>query len=311
MRVPGLAFACVSILASVGSVAAKDDPPGGSETVMGVPVVPAGFADAWLGWRIVNSTQDPNGSHIAGGGAFAYSIPFGNGFAVQPEIRGETYADPGDYSPLGALLIGGHVNWRDPDRFLIGAFAAAARPFGDQIDTNAPGFYSGWGYIFGAEAQAYLGRATIYVQGGFADIRTDFDDGPEGFVRGWFAGVAARYFVNDDFMLEAEYAFGRTPCFIDGDCFPAQDAGVVHNWGLTAKFRLGDGPIPVYGLVGYHGGSYLATQDPDSGTEHVVKAGITVPLGQFGSLFHNDRHGANVTLPMVPVRGAAWAEPLD
>lgn len=257
----------------------------------------------------MSSTQDPNGRHLAYGANAAVSIPFGSNFSIQVETRYERYRDLDSYSPLGAFVAGGHLSWRNSDRFLVGAFAAAAKPYGDQIDNDSPGFYSGWGYIVGGEAQAYLNRTTLYVQAGYANIRTDFDGGPEGFVTGWFGRIIGRYFLTDDFMIQGEYGFGYTPCFIDGDCAPDQDAGLVHNWGISAQFRIAQS-LPLYATVGYSGGIYTANEDPDTGREHVFRIGLTIPFGA-DTLFDNDRRGATLSLPLLPVRGAAWAEPLD
>lgn len=294
-----LALAVGLIAVSAGSALAQA--PAGSA------LVTAGMADVWFGWRSVESTQDPNGEDLSLGANGFVSVPVGSAISIQLDAQYERYVDDDSYSPLGALLLGGHASWRNPERFLVGAFAAAALPQGDQIDNDSPGFYSGWGYIAGAEAQVYLNDFTLYVQGGLGDIRTDFDSGPEGFVNGWFVRALGRYFITDNFMLQAEYSYGTTDCFIDGACAPAEDAGVFHNWGVLAKFLIaGD----LYGTLEYVGGSYEATEDPDLGTEHVVRAGISVLFGA-ESLRHNDRYGATLSLPLVGVRGAAWAEPLD
>jgi hypothetical protein len=109
-------------------------------------------------------------------------------------------------------------------------------------------------------------------------------------------------------MIEAEYSYGHTDCFIDGDCSPSEDAGEFHNWGVLAKMRLHNWPL--YGTLAYRGGRYTATEDPDTGTEHVVMVGLSALFGAT-SLRHNDRYGATLSLPMLPARGAAWAEPLD
>lgn len=301
-------LAGTSLAADVMPIAAPSVAP------MVVPTPPsdlllAGMVGGWGGYRIVSSTDDPNGRHLAYGADGVISIPFGNSFSAQMDARYEHYRDFDSYSPLGGLVVGGHLSWRNPDSFLAGIFGAAARPYGDQIDNDSPGFYSGWGYIVGAEAQAYLSRTTFYVQAGYANIRTDYDAGPEGFVTGWFARGEARYFVSDDFMIAAEYGFGRTPCFIDGLCAPTEDAGIVHNWGVSAQFRIAES-LPLYATLAYNGGRYTATEDPDTGREHVFRVGLSLAFGA-GTLFENDRRGATLSLPMLPVRGAAWAEPLD
>lgn len=270
----------------------------------------AGYVASWGGWRWLVSSDDPDdNSHLAFGVGGAISVPFGANMSVQLEGGYERYRDPGSEASLGALVAGGHVSWRNPDRFLVGLFGAAARPFADTIDDDSPGFYSGLGFMVGAEAQAYFARTTLYVQAGFADIRVDDDGGPEGFVSGWFGAAELRYFLNDDAMLVAGFGFGYTACFIDGDCWPSEDAGVAANWELKGTFRIVQA-APVYLTLGYRGGLYVATEDGDMGREHILLAGITVPFGA-GSLFDNDRRGATLTLPFLPVRDAAWVPGLD
>lgn len=273
-------------------------------------LVTAGYVGAWGGYRFRTSNEgdDDPSAHLAYGANAAISIPFAGSLSIQLETRYEHYRDTDDYSPLGALVAGGHFSFRNPDRFLVGAFAAAARPMLAELNVDTADATTGWGYIVGGEAQVYVGRATLYAQAGFGNIATDFDGGPEGFVRGWFAGIEARYFITDNFMVAANYGFGYTPCFIDGDCAPTQDAGIIHNAGASATLRIGNSPVAI--TAGYEFGRYYATEDDDGGYEHTFRIGLTIPFGA-GTLFDNDRRGATLSLPMLPARAAAWAELLD
>ena len=60
-----------------------------------------------------------------------------------------------------SYLIGGHANWRDPGRGLIGIFGGA----GDA--TNFFNFSSVRHGLIGGEAQVYWGPPPLYGQGGY------------------------------------------------------------------------------------------------------------------------------------------------
>lgn len=307
-----LATVSAAAAANAADIAPVVVPP----TVVVVPVTPAGglvtagYVGVWGGYRFraSNEGDDDPSSHLAYGANAAISIPFAGSLSIQVETRYEGYRDPETYAPQGAFLAGGHLSFRNPDRFLIGAFGAAARSLPGVLNQDTADATTGWGYIVGGEAQVYLGRATLYAQAGYGNIATDDDGGPEGFIRGWFASIEGRYFVTDNFMVAAHYGFGYTPCFIDGTCAPAEDAGIIHNAGVAATLRIGQSPTAI--TAGYEFGRYYATEDDDAGTEHTFRIGLTIPFGA-GTVFDNDRRGATLSLPMLPARAAAWAELLD
>lgn len=274
-----------------------------------------GILDGWVGWRTVTSTDSniEGNSHLTyGGNAFA-SIPLGERISMQLDAQGEFHADGQELAPKGAAMLGGHLSYRDPSNYLIGAFAGFGRPLAS-IGNDTPGSHSGWGYVLGGEGQVYVDKLTLYGQAGFGDFKVDDNGGPEGFVNGWFVRGVARYFFNEEFFVEGEYAYGYTNCYIDGSCAPTQDAGVFHNWGAKAVFRLPHATtMPIYGTLAYQGGSYYATNDLDTGTEHSFRVGLRVMFGKAGAptLLANDRYGATLDTPMLPARAAAWTETLD
>ena len=67
---------------------------------------------------------------------------------------------------------------------------------------------------------------------------------------------------------------------------------------------------PIYGTLAYRGAYYDATTENDHATEHVFKAGIKVLFGA-ATLQQNDRYGATLDLPMLPVRANSLTENLD
>jgi len=284
-------------------------PPPVSQSLMFMTVI-----DGWLGYRAVSSTDDPDdNSHFTYGGNAYASIPLGPRTSVQLDLQGEFHDDSNFEASEGAAMFGGHLSYRDPTSHLVGAFAGVGKPFADTIDDDSPGAYSGVGYVVGAEGQLYINNLTLYGQAGFGDFKVDDDGGPEGFVNGWFVRGVGRHFVNDNFFLQAEYAFGYTNCYIDGDCAPSEDAGIFHNWGAKAVGRLMGGAMPIYGTLEYQGGLYHADEDPDMGTEHSIRVGLRVLFGAGGAptLLANDRYGATLDTPMLPVRAATWVPGMD
>ena len=174
---------------------------------------------------------------------------------------------------------------------------------GTSLDSASGG--NGLGFLGGVEAQGYLGNFTLYGQVGYADFQVD-DDSPngEGFTEGWFASGEARYFINDDFMLYANVAYGETGSYEDGD-----DDGEIWNWGAGGKILLASS-MPIYGTLDDRGGYYDSTTEGDTGEEHAVLVGLSFLFGA-PSLMENDRRGATLSTPMLPARAAAWTEALD
>ena len=250
--------------------------------------------------------EDPDineGTDLTFAGQGAVNIPLGEMLSVQLDGQTELYDRGGDNKDdaTSASMMGGHLSLRDPGMGLVGLFAGVG--LGTSLDDSDDG--EGLGFLAGAEAQAYLGNFTLYGQVGFGDFVVDDDDPDgEGFVDGWFAGAEARYFIHEDFMLNASVAYGETDSVEDGD-----QAGRFWNWGAGAKLRLTDS-MPIYGTLDYRGGFYDSYENEDEIEEHAVLVGLAFAFGA-PSLMENDRRGATLTTPMLPARVAAWTEALD
>ena len=257
----------------------------------------AGTLGFGAGPRWIKATDGPNNNTSAAfSGEGHVSLPFTDLFSLQMDVQSEMNSDNEDEAPMGGHMIGGHLSLRDPDLGLVGFLAGAGVPSGEDIDGLEVG------YLVGGEWQAYLGDFTIYSQAGWGNF--EVDDDREGFIKGWFISGAGRYFPTDDIMIEAGASYGRTDDFIDGT-----DSGKIWNWSAKGKMRVMD-KYPVYATAAYLGGNYDATTENDWGKDHTVLVGFSFLFGA-DSLKHNDRYGATLNQPMLPVRAAAWAEGLD
>lgn len=264
-------------------------------------LISSGIGEFAIGYKSADSTEDVNDDSFTYSGAVRYSIPLAKNFSIQLDAEGEVYnPDRGgggdEEEPKDVYLIGGHVSLRDPNRGLVGLFAATGRASNQDDDDVEQGF------MVGVEAQVYLGNFTIYGQAAYADF--EVDDNPEGFVEGEVYRIVGRWFFGKDSMVEAEYAYGETDSFIDGD-----DKGEFEGWGIKVKTRLSSS-MPIYGFVSYRGANYDATTEGDWGDEEVMMAGVTFLFGP-KSLKQNDRRGATLDMPLLPVRAASWTEGLD
>ena len=257
----------------------------------------AGILGFGAGPRWVRSTDDPdNNTSASFFGEGHVNVPFTNFLSMQMDVQSEIYTDNEDDAPQGGHMIGTHLSLRDPGLGLVGAFG------GGGISSNEDTGNLEVGYLVGGEWQLYLGDFTIYSQAGWANFEVDGE--PEGFSKGWFVNGSGRYFPTDDIMLEAGAAYGRTDKYIDGN-----DSGKIWNWHAKGKIRILD-KYPIYATAAYLGGNYDATTENDWGKEHTVLVGFSFVLGA-DSLKHNDRYGATLSQPMLPVRAAAWTEGLD
>ncbi|MEZ0226271.1 MAG: hypothetical protein ACAH83_17070 [Alphaproteobacteria bacterium] len=265
----------------------------------------AGVIDVKGGYRHMRQDDEPESdSHFALGANGRVSFPFSNMFSAQIDAQTEWFNvdDNGSNTPSANTLLGGHLSARNSSQWLIGGFAAVGIPTQTETE-DSPEDDNSVAWEGGLEGQWYLNDFTFYGQTGFADMRAD-GNGPEGFVNGWFGRGVVRYFLNDDTMVNAEYSYGRTRHYVDGD-----DDGRIRNWGVGGATRVCN-THPLYGTLEYQGGKYDSTTEGEVGIDHAFLAGIKFQFG-VNSLKHNDRYGATLDLPMLPVRATSWEESLD
>jgi hypothetical protein len=211
-------------------------------------------------------------------------------------VPGSNHFSTSDY------LAGAHVNWRDSQRGLLGAFAGIGDLTGNAL-TSASGLYAGARHgVIGLEGQAYWNKVTLYGQAGY-DATMDFGNGL--FFNGvhqWFVRGTGRYFVDPNLMLEA------TGEFADGSIQHPAFAGVAIGntgfntwlWRLKAEWRPGTMPFSLFATYqgsrsDYQSPSPFVPTGNEIITDNRVMAGVRLYLGQ-DTLLANDRTGATLDI---------------
>jgi hypothetical protein len=251
-----------------------------------------------IGHRDIDATNEGRGQTTEFSSVSAYNIPIWQSFALHIDSVTEFNTNTnGPHDPQQTSAIGAHLSYRVPSKGLIGVFGGYAWTALDNGQDYALS-------LFGAEAQIYQGNWTFYVQGGFADNTKDDAPGVKlGFNDGWFARGVVRYFATPDTKLEAEVGYAEAKPYVDGF------EGKFTSWGVSLDQKMFNAfGFPVYGTVAYRGAYYDGTDAGDHVTEHVVKAGIKVLFGGSKSLLQNDRTGATLDLPMLPIRANSLTE---
>jgi len=252
-----------------------------------------------IGNRDVNSSDEGGGNTFEFNSTSAYNIPIWRSVSMQLDSLSEYYSRANDHvDPISLTAFGAHLSYRNPNSGLVGIFGGYG--WTSIRDGHGPDKYGV--SMFGAEAQAYLGKLTLYGQAGFANSAKG--DPGEGFHDGWFVRGVARYFPTPNSKLEAEISYAEADPYINGD------KGQFTAWGVSYEHKLTEiWNRPIYGTLGYRG-AYYDSLGNDHATEQVFRAGVKVMFGA-NTLLQNDRNGATLDLPSLPFRAAGQTENLD
>ena len=257
-----------------------------------------------IGHRDIAST-DNGGTNGSGqttefSSTSAYNIPIWKSVSLQIDSVSEFLEGTnGAFDPKQTSALGAHLSYRVPSKGLIGIFGGYSWTRLENHQDYEMG-------LLGAEAQLYLGNWTFYAQGGVGNNTKDDSPGQsQGFNDGWFVRGVVRYFPSPDSKLEAELAFAQAEPYVNGN------EGKFTSWGVSYDHKLFNAfGFPVYGTLAYRGAYYDGTSENDHVNEHVAKVGVKVLFGA-KSLLHNDRYGATLDLPMLPIRANAVTENID
>jgi hypothetical protein len=268
-----------------------------------------GYVELYTGWAETKvdttscfptcfSFSDKNDGWVLGGaGRGTYWWAPNASVQLDAQAEGTSYSwssggASGHFSTHG-YLVGGHANWRDPQRGLLGIFAAA----GDA--TSSLIFGSNRHGLIGLEGQAYWGGLTLYGQAGYDSTIGDISPGLDS-VHAWFVRGTARVYPTANIRLEGtvlyskgEYDFNATlgtPPSIDFDTW---------LWRAKAEFKLGASPFAMFGA--YEGSR--TTTDTVSGifstntrvTDHRFMGGIRLYFGE-NTLQWNDNRGTTLDI---------------
>jgi hypothetical protein len=204
------------------------------------------------------------------GGAARGNYAFTNHWNAQVDLFGEsTRYDNFNVDSIGA---GGHVFWRDPNRFAFGVFGSVTSIY------SGPDIKE---YLVGPEGQVYFGDMTLYGQAYYGQLDADFGLN----VDIWGARGVVRYFMHDNFKLEGEVGFRNL----------SEGGNDLDIWTFAAQadYRFADSPFSVFGRYQFD------TLSEGSGEDLDVHKYIVGFRGTFGAktLKEEDRYGATMDLP--------------
>jgi len=305
------ALSSVSALAALTMTAAAADMPVKSPRLVEQPQQVSGYVELYGGWARTKLTetdcfggacaldfeQRSNGWALGGAGRATWW--WASNYSIQLDAQGEgtSYKFNGNggffqRSSSHAYLIGGHANWRDPSRGLIGIFGGA----GDA--TSLISFGSQRHGLIGAEGQLYWGPVTLYAQGGYNTTLGQISSfGLDGF-HAWFVRGTARVYATPNFRLEG------TVLYADGevDLLPmvlTQRDFETWLWRAKAEYKFATSPFSLFAM--YEGSKTSITErfGPDSETlkvtDHRILGGIRLYLNE-NTLQFNDRNGTTLDI---------------
>jgi hypothetical protein len=300
----------VSALAALTVTAGAADMPVKSPRVVEQPQQVSGYVELYGGWartKTVNTQCAPtcfdfgdtaSGWALGGAGrATWWSAP---NYSIQLDAQGEGTSHKhnqggGDFSRVSShhYLIGGHANWRDPGRGLIGIFGGAGDATNFFNDTSVRHG------LIGAEGQLYWGPVTLYGQAGYQSTLGALTSGPgTESMQAWFVRGTGRIYVNPNFRLEG------TVLYADGDFDLVQLTGVSQDfetwlWRAKAEHKFAGSPFSIFAL--YEGSRTSSVRTFTGGTftsritDNRVMGGIRLYLNE-NTLQFNDRNGTTLDI---------------
>jgi hypothetical protein len=300
----------VSALAALTMTASAADMPVKAPRVVEQPQQVMGYVELYGGWARVKedftscsingcgtSSDTQNGWALGGAGRATWW--WAPNYSVQLDAQGEgtsyknTFNNGFDRRSTHHYLIGGHANWRDPQRGLIGIFGGA----GDA--TNYFHFSSIRHGLIGAEAQLYWGPVTLYGQGGYQSTLGALSSQGRDSIQAWFVRGTARAYVNPNFRLEG------TVLYADGDIdFTANVPGNSLDfktwlWRGKGEYKFATSPFSIFAL--YESSRTTSDRVGNGFTNHTrvtdnrVMGGIRLYLNE-QTLQFNDRNGTTLDI---------------
>ena len=207
------------------------------------------------------------------GGVARLDIPMHDVYSLQLDVQGDNVlAENGtssEYFQTGSLL-GVHLNFREPDSYLIGGFLAGGTVLMAESNSGDARYWLG-----GIEGQYHLDDWTFYVQGGAADLK----DAENGQMSDWigdagFARGVVRYYFNG--------GLGK----LQGDVFyihgAASDSWTSWVYGVEAEHHIADysnGFITAFARFEHQDVEEDFGGGTDSTTTTTILGGLRVNLG--------------------------------
>lgn len=292
------ACAAIALIANGVVAGAADVVPAYKAPVAAPAMQPvSGYVEVYGGWaslRLDDGFFSDRFNGWALGGAGRANYWFSRNASVQLDAQAEGTSYRTNLAPFStdssqhSFLIGGHINWRDSQRGLLGAFVGAGDSGGGTFSVSQRHV------VAGGEGQLYWNQFTLYAQGGYD---TAVGNSIFGDAHAWFVRGTGRYFVTPNTMLEGTVLYANGD--ISFDLFPAPSID-FHTWLWEAKLEHRFAATPFAAFVKYRGSEttfeapLVATADFKA-TDHRVLFGLRLFMGQ-DTLQSNDRGGATLDI---------------
>jgi len=287
------------------------DMPVKAPRVVEQPQQVSGYVELYGGWaRTKESFTDcdplcdsfsSTASGWALGGAGRATWWWATNYSLQLDAQGEGTSHKHTFGGGGfartsshSYLIGGHANWRDPGRGLIGIFGGA----GDA--TNFMNFSSVRHGLIGAEGQLYWGPITLYGQGGYQSTLGGISSFNFDSIQAWFVRGTARFYATPNLRFEG------TVLYADGD-YDVVAAQAPYTldfqtwlWRAKVEYKFGTAPFSIF--AAYEGSrtkfdEVFGPADTRSTrvTDNRILGGIRLYLNE-NTLQWNDRNGTTLDI---------------
>jgi hypothetical protein len=305
-----LVFA-ISAFALFTTGASAADMPVKAPRVVEQPPQVMGYVEVYGGWARTKRddtecfpecfTFSEKTSGWALGGAGRATWWWAPNYSVQLDAQGEGTSykfTSGNFfarSSSHSYLIGGHANWRDPGRGLIGIFGGA----GDA--TNFENFESVRHGLIGGEAQVYWGPVTLYGQVGYDSTLGSISsrDGNIDSFHAWFVRGTARFYVNPNFRLEGTVLYADGEVDHNPSISPVTEDFTTWLWRGKAEYKFASSPFSIFAAYEGSQTKFHVTRAFGTGTEKLtdnrILAGIRLYINE-NTLQWNDRNGTTLDI---------------
>jgi hypothetical protein len=305
------ALLSVPALAMLTVAAGAADMPAKAPRLVETPQQVSGYVELYGGWARTKSTEtdcdigfpcdsfsfSANGWALGGAGRATWW--WASNYSIQLDAQGEgtsykfTGGNSFQRSSAHSYLIGGHANWRDPQRGLIGIFGGA----GDA--TNVINFSSVRNGLIGGEAQVYWGPVTLYGQAGYSSTLGAISSSGVDSMQAWFVRGTARVYVNPNFRLEGTVLYADGDVDFTANPFNAAIDFQTWLWRAKAEHRFASTPFSAFltyegSQTKIHAANVFGFLDTKL-TDHRVLAGIRLYLNE-NTLQWNDRNGTTLDI---------------
>jgi hypothetical protein len=274
----------------------------------------SGYVELYGGWSRVNTDEtfctptcasvsdQANGWVLGGAGratwwwAPSLSVQLdaqGDGTSYRFESKGGSFQRVSTHN----YLIGGHANWRDPQRGLIGFFGGAGDAT-NVLQSSSPVRHG----LIGAEAQYYLGPVTLYGQGGYNSTLGDLSSFANS-IHAWFARGTGRLYLIPNFRLEGTVLYASGSVSFASLAPPGSLDFRTWLWRAKGEYRFATTPFSLF--AAYEGSRSTVDQSitivPNTFTvnarftDHRIIGGLRLYLNE-GTLQANDRNGTTLDI---------------